>query len=162
MLTPAVIPVRWITQRYTMSAPANPTPKSFRLRNEDVERRWIHIDATDVGKDQPTFTPGVDSGDFIVVTNAEKVKVTGKKETDKLYRYHTGYFGGLRENTLGTLRETKPDQIVKLAVRRMLPKTKIGRDMLKRLKVYAGSDHPHGAQKPETVEVREKLISKTS
>jgi len=159
-----------------MSAPANPTPKSFRLRNEDVERRWIHIDATDVilgklavdaamrlmGKDQPTFTPGVDSGDFIVVTNAEKVKVTGKKETDKLYRYHTGYFGGLRENTLGTLRETKPDQIVKLAVRRMLPKTKIGRDMLKRLKVYAGSDHPHGAQKPETVEVREKLISKTS
>ncbi len=142
--------------------------KTFLMRKEDVERRWIHLDAGEavlgklavhaamslMGKDRPTYTPGVDGGNFVVVTNAEAVKVTGKKETDKKYRYHTGYFGGLRENRLAELREKKPEKIITLAVRRMLPKNKLGRNMLKRLKVYAGADHPHVAQQPETVAVR--------
>ena len=142
--------------------------KTFLMRKEDVERRWIHLDAGEailgklavhaamslMGKDRPTYTPGVDGGNFVVVTNAEAVKVTGKKETNKKYRYHTGYFGGLRENRLAELREKKPEKIITLAVRRMLPKNKLGRNMLKRLKVYAGADHPHVAQQPQTVAVR--------
>ncbi len=141
--------------------------KTFLLRKEDVVRRWIHIDAKDVilgklavhaavalmGKDCPTFTPGVDSGAFIVVTNAELVKVTGKKESDKKYRWHTGYIGGLKEKSLEEMRATKPEKVVQLAVRRMLPKNKLGRNMLKRLKVYAGADHAHEAQSPQTVTV---------
>ena len=141
--------------------------KTFLLRKEDVVRRWIHIDAKDVilgklavhaavalmGKDCPTFTPGVDSGAFIVVTNAESVKVTGKKESDKKYRWHTGYIGGLKEKSLEEMRSEKPEKVVQLAVRRMLPKNKLGRNMLKRLKVYAGADHPHEAQSPQTVTV---------
>ena len=138
--------------------------KTFRMRNEDVERQWLHYDADGVvlgklavraamalmGKHRPTYTPDVDTGDFIVVTNAEKVRVTGKKESGKLYRYHTGYMGGLREQTLADLRASKPEQIIITAVRRMLPKTKLGRNMLKRLKVYPGTEHPHTAQKPVT------------
>ena len=141
--------------------------KTFLLRKEDVVRRWIHIDAKDVilgklavhaavalmGKDCPTFTPGVDSGAFIVVTNAESVKVTGKKESDKKYRWHTGYIGGLKEKSLEEMRSEKPEKVVQLAVRRMLPKNKLGRNMLKRLKVYAGAVHPHEAQQPEAVEI---------
>jgi large subunit ribosomal protein L13 len=141
--------------------------KTFLLRKEDVVRRWIHLDAKDVilgklavhaavalmGKDCPTFTPGVDSGAFIVVTNAESVKVTGKKESDKKYRWHTGYIGGLKEKSLEEMRSEKPEKVVQLAVRRMLPKNKLGRNMLKRLKVYAGADHPHEAQSPQTVTV---------
>ena len=141
--------------------------KTFLLRKEDVVRRWIHIDAKDVilgklavhaavalmGKDCPTFTPGVDSGAFIVVTNAEAVKVTGKKESDKKYRWHTGYIGGLKEKSLEEMRAEKPEKVVQLAVRRMLPKNKLGRNMLKRLNVYAGADHPHEAQSPQTVTV---------
>ncbi|MFP6737294.1 MAG: 50S ribosomal protein L13 [Planctomycetota bacterium] len=141
--------------------------KTFLLRKEDVVRRWIHIDAKDVilgklavhaavalmGKDCPTFTPGVDSGAFIVVTNAESVKVTGKKEADKKYRWHTGYIGGLKEKSLEEMRATKPEKVIQLAVRRMLPKNKLGRNMLKRLKVYAGADHAHEAQSPQTVTV---------
>ncbi len=141
--------------------------KTFLLRKEDVVRRWIHIDAKDVilgklavqaavalmGKDCPTFTPGVDSGAFIVVTNAELVKVTGKKESNKKYRWHTGYIGGLKEKSLEEMRSEKPEKVVQLAVRRMLPKNKLGRNMLKRLKVYAGADHPHEAQSPQTVTV---------
>jgi large subunit ribosomal protein L13 len=142
--------------------------KTFLMRKEDVERRWIHLDASEVilgklavhaamslmGKDRPIYTPSVDGGDFVVVTNAQVVKVTGKKETDKKYRYHTGYIGGLREKSLSQMRESKPEKIITLAVRRMLPKNKLGRDMLKRLKVYAGSEHPHEAQQPQTVAVR--------
>ena len=137
------------------------------MRNEDVERRWLHIDAEDVilgklavraavalmGKHRPTYSPDVDTGDFIVVTNAEKVRVTGKKETDKVYRRHTGWIGGLRETSLADMRASKPDEVIRLAVRRMLPKTRQGRNMLRRLKVYAGAEHPHEAQKPETIQV---------
>ena len=141
--------------------------KTFLLRKEDVVRRWLHIDARDVilgklavqaavalmGKDCPTFTPGVDSGAFIVVTNAELVKVTGKKEKDKKYRWYTGYIGGLKEKSLEDMRAAKPEKVIQLAVRRMLPKNKLGRNMFKRLKVYAGVEHPHEAQSPETVTV---------
>ena len=141
--------------------------KTFLLRKEDVVRRWLHIDARDVilgklavhaavalmGKDCPTYTPGVDSGGFIVVTNAELVKVTGKKEANKKYRLYTGYIGGLKEKSLETMRATKPEKVIQLAVRRMLPKNKLGRNMLKRLKVYAGAEHPHEAQAPQTVTV---------
>ena len=141
--------------------------KTFLLRKEDVVRRWLHIDARDVilgklavhaavalmGKDCPTYTPGVDSGGFIVVTNAELVKVTGKKEANKKYRWYTGYIGGLKEKSLEVMRATKPEKVIQLAVRRMLPKNKLGRNMLKRLKVYAGAEHPHEAQAPQTVTV---------
>ena len=141
--------------------------KTFLLRKKDVVRRWLHIDARDVilgklavhaavalmGKDCPTYTPGVDSGGFIVVTNAELVKVTGKKEANKKYRWYTGYIGGLKEKSLETMRATKPEKVIQLAVRRMLPKNKLGRNMLKRLKVYAGAEHPHEAQAPQTVTV---------
>ena len=141
--------------------------KTFLLRKEDVVRRWLHIDARDVilgklavhaavalmGKDCPTYTPGVDSGGFIVVTNAELVKVTGKKEANKKYRWYTGYIGGLKEKSLDEMRSTKPEKVIQLAVRRMLPKNKLGRNMLKRLKVYAGVEHGHEAQSPQTVTV---------
>ena len=113
----------------------------------------VHAAVALMGKDCPTFTPGVDSGAFIVVTNAESVKVTGKKEADKKYRWHTGYIGGLKEKSLEEMRSEKPEKVVQLAVRRMLPKNKLGRNMLKRLKVYAGADHPHEAQSPQTVTV---------
>ena len=142
--------------------------KTFLLRKEDVQRRWLLIDATDLvlgklavrcarlltGKVDPTWTPWVDSGHFVVIVNAEKVRVTGKKEAGKLYRYHTGYIGGLREQTLDELRSKKPEKIIELAVRRMLPKTRLGRQMFRRLKVYAGTEHPHGAQKPEKIEAQ--------
>ena len=141
--------------------------KTFLLRKEDVVRRWLHIDARDVilgklavhaavalmGKDCPIYTPGVDSGGFIVVTNAELVKVTGKKEANKKYRWYTGYIGGLKEKSLEEMRATKPEKVIQLAVRRMLHKNKLGRNMLKRLKVYAGAEHPHEAQAPQTVTV---------
>ncbi len=137
------------------------------MRAEDVVRRWYHIDATGetlghlavrvamilMGKDQPTFTPGVDSGAFVVVTGAEGVSVSGQKRERKVYRYHTGWPGGLVERSLDELQARKPEKIIELAVKRMLPKTKLGRYMLRRLKVYAGNEHPHAAQKPETIKI---------
>lgn len=141
--------------------------KSFRMRREDVVREWFHISATDqtlghlavkaamilMGKDRPTFTPGVDTGNFVVVTGAKTVKVSGAKEGKKVYRRHTGWIGGLVEEKLEDFREKKPEKIVELAVRRMLPKTKLGREMFRRLKVYSGDEHPHVAQKPTTISV---------
>ena len=142
-------------------------PKSFWLRPADVERRWYHVDATDqtlgkmavrianilTGKNSPKFTPGVDSGDFVVVTNASDLKVTGKKQDKKVYRYHTGYIGHLREIPFERMMERKPDRVIQLAVRRMLPKNKLGRKYLSRLRIYAGKEHPHGSQMPQTVKV---------
>lgn len=109
-----------------------------------------------MGKDEPTFTPGVDSGGFVVVTGAEHVRVSGKKRERKVYRHHTGWAGGLVEETFDEVHGKKPEKIVELAVKRMLPKTKLGRNMLRRLKVYAGDEHPHVAQQPETVTVPPK------
>ncbi len=143
-------------------------PKSFRLKPADVKRNWYHIDATGktlgklaveaamilMGKKDPEFTPGVDSGHFLVITNAEKVAISGAKAQKKVYRYHTGWVGGLKEISYEEMQEKFPDRIVKLAIKRMLPKTKLGKAYLSRLKVYAGDDHQHGAQSPETVEIK--------
>jgi large subunit ribosomal protein L13 len=139
--------------------------KTFRMRKEDVKRRWYLLDASGLtlgklavrtarllmGKDEPIFTPGVDTGHFVVITNASRVKVTGRKETDKVYRHHTGYIGGFVERPLSEMRSRKPEKILQLAVRRMLPKNKLGRGMVKRLKVYAGPEHPHASQQPEPI-----------
>lgn len=103
------------------------------------------------GKHKPTYTPHADVGDFIVVTNARDVQLTGQKADKKVYRHHTGWPGGLIEEGYARVRERHPDRIVREAVRRMMPKTNLGRHMLKKLKVYAGSDHPHHAQQPEVL-----------
>jgi large subunit ribosomal protein L13 len=144
---------------------------TFRLRNEDIRRRWFHIDADGqtlgkvavraahilMGKDSPTFTPGVDGGDFVVITNADKVSVSGRKRERKVYRYHTQYLGGLVEESLESLIGRRPRRVVELAVRRMLPKNTLGRHFLRRLKVYTGKTHPHAAQQPETIQVLRRL-----
>jgi large subunit ribosomal protein L13 len=138
-------------------------------RNEDYEnnRRWYHVDATDqvlgrlatrvatvlMGKDRPEFSPHVDTGAFVVVTNAEKVRLTGKKANEKVYRRYTGYPGGLKEVSVQEMLEKHPDRVLREAVRRMLPKSKLGRKMLSKLKVYAGPDHPHTYAKPEELAV---------
>jgi large subunit ribosomal protein L13 len=105
------------------------------------------------GKHRPTFAPNYDHGDHVVVVNAARVVLTGKKKTDKMYRRHTGYPGGLKEISAGKLLETRPDRVIELAVAGMLPKNSIGRKLITKLKVYAGSDHPHAAQKPEPLDV---------
>lgn len=129
----------------------------------EIERKWYVLDAEGQvlgrmasqiasrlrGKHRPDFTPHLDTGDFIIVVNAEKVKLTGKKKEDKLYHRHTGYMGGLKTVNAARMLETRPVDVVKLAVRRMLPKTKLGRAQLKKLKIYAGPEHPHAAQTPE-------------
>lgn len=129
----------------------------------EVQRRWYIVDAEDVvlgrlssrvaailrGKNKPTFTPNADTGDFVVVVNAEKVKVTGNKEEAKVYHRYTGYVGGLKTVSLRKQRETHPERVIAHAVKGMLPKGPLGRKMFKKLKVYAGPEHPHKAQQPE-------------
>ncbi len=141
--------------------------KTFIAKKEDVQRDWYVIDATDKvlgrmasriamilqGKTKPIYTPHVDTGDFVVVTNAEKIKLTGNKMDEKVYYSHSGYPGGFKEIPIKKWMEKHPDRIVNLAVKRMLPKTKLGSAMLKKLKVYAGSDHSHEAQQPKTLEM---------
>jgi len=136
--------------------------KSFIPRDRDIQKQWHVIDAEGQilgrlasraarilpGKDKPIYTPFLDTGDHVIVINAEKVKLTGKKLTDKMYRYHTGYPGGLKETTAGMLLSKEPGKLVREAVIGMLPKTKLGRAMRKKLKVYAGPQHPHQAQLP--------------
>jgi large subunit ribosomal protein L13 len=140
--------------------------KSYVAKTGEVTRGWHLVDATDVvlgrmatrlaeilmGKHKPEYTPHVDTGDFIVVVNAEKVKLTGSnKREQRTYGRYSYYPGGYKEETLGSLMERYPDRVVEMAVRRMLPKTKLGRVMLKKLKVYRGNEHPHQAQQPETL-----------
>lgn len=141
--------------------------KSFITKPAEVERKWYVVDAdgktlgrlaSEVasvlrGKNKPTFTPHVDCGDYVIVINAEKVAVTGKKRAEKIYKKHTGYPGGLREITFDKLQQKKPEEIIRHAVKGMLPDGKLGRQMFKKLKVYAGAEHPHTAQKPETLEI---------
>ena len=141
--------------------------KSFIAKPAEVERKWYVVDAdgktlgrlaSEVasvlrGKNKPTFTPHVDCGDYVIVINAEKVAVTGKKRAEKIYKKHTGYPGGLREITFDKLQQKKPEEIIRHAVKGMLPDGKLGRQMFKKLKVYAGAEHPHTAQKPETLEI---------
>ncbi len=141
--------------------------KTFIAKKEDVQRDWYVIDATDKvlgrmasriamilqGKTKPIYTPHVDTGDFVIVTNAEKIKLTGNKMNEKVYYTHSGYPGGFKEHPIKKWMEKHPDRIVNLAVKRMLPKTKLGNAMLKKLKVYAGPDHSHEAQQPKTLEI---------
>lgn len=140
--------------------------KSFIAKPQEVERKWYVIDAegktlgrlaTEAasilrGKRKPIFTPHVDTGDYVIIINAEKVEVTGKKRQEKIYKHHTGYPGGLREVTFEKLQAKKPEEIIRHAVKGMMPKGKLGRQMYKKLKVYAGSEHKHAAQKPEVWE----------
>lgn len=137
--------------------------KSYIAKPAEVERKWYVIDAEDKtlgkiasevasilrGKKKPIYTPHVDTGDYVIVINAEKVRVTGKKEEQKIYKSHSGYPGGLKEATLRELRAKKPEEIIRHAVKGMMPKGKLGRQMFKKLKVYAGPEHPHTAQNPE-------------
>lgn len=141
--------------------------KTFSAKPESVKRDWFVVDATDKtlgrlsseiarrlrGKHKPEYTPHVDTGDYIVVVNCEKVKVTGNKEQDKIYHHHTGYIGHLKSVNLSKLRETHPDRILKTAVKGMLPKNALGRAMFKKLKVYAGDKHEHMAQQPQVLEI---------
>lgn len=132
---------------------------------EEVQRKWYVVDATDMvlgrlasnvanvlrGKNKPTYTPNVDTGDFVIIVNCDKVRLTGKKLEKKFYTYHTGYVGGLKQIQYKKLMEEKPDKAVMLAVKGMLPKNSMGRKQLKRLRVFVGAEHTHEAQKPETL-----------
>lgn len=141
--------------------------KTYIPKQEEVVRKWYLVDAADKpagrlateianvlrGKNKPTFTPHVDTGDFVVVVNAGKVKLTGKKESGKIYTHYSGYSSGLKEQSAGELRAKHPTRILESAVKGMMPKNRLGSRMYKRLKVYEGTEHPHDAQQPETVEM---------
>ena len=141
--------------------------KTFTAKPQDIRREWHLVDATDKtlgrlatelahrlrGKHKPTYTPHMDTGDHIVVVNAEKIKVTGKKLDDKFYHRHTGYIGNLKSISLGRLLETHPERAIQTAVKGMLPKNPLGRAMFKKLHVYAGPEHPHAAQQPAPLEL---------
>ena len=141
--------------------------KTYMAKAEAVERKWYVVDAEGLalgrlatkvaavlrGKHKPTFTPNVDTGDFVIVINTDKVVLTGKKLEDKYYRYHTGYIGGLKEIPYKKLMAEKSDLAVYEAVKGMLPKNSLGRAMIKKLRVYKGGEHNHAAQKPETLKV---------
>ena len=142
--------------------------KSFMQKKETVNRKWYVIDATDKplgrvatlaatylrGKNKPTFTPHIDCGDNIIIINAEKVLLTGNKEEKKIYYNHSMYQGGLRERTAKEMRERYPEEMMERAVKGMLPHNRLGRQMYKKLFVYAGENHRHEAQKPEVLEVK--------
>lgn len=135
---------------------------------ESVERKWYVVDATGMalgrlasqvamvlrGKNKPVFTPNVDTGDYVIVINCDKAILTGKKAEQKYYRYHTGYVGGLKEVRYDKLMQTKPDFVVKRAVKGMLPKNSIGRKMIKKLFVYSGAEHNHQAQQPVELKLK--------
>ncbi|NBT76430.1 MAG: 50S ribosomal protein L13 [Betaproteobacteria bacterium] len=141
--------------------------KTFAAKGHDVVHEWFVVDATDKvlgrlaseiahrlrGKHKPEFTPHVDTGDFIVVVNAEKIRVTGSKETDKRYYRHSGYPGGIAETTFGKMQEKFPGRALEIAVKGMLPKGPLGYAMLKKLKVYQGDTHPHSAQQPKVLSI---------
>jgi len=141
--------------------------KTQSFRKEDTQHKWVIVDATDKilgrlaskiadklrGKDKPIFTPHVDCGDFVVVVNAEKIKVTGNKFEDKKYYTHSLYPGGLKTKTFKDMNATKPEKVIELAVKGMLPKNKLSNQIIKKLKIYAGSEHPHEAQQPQNWEI---------
>ena len=142
--------------------------KTYVATPADRERNWLVVDATGQtlgrlatqiadtlrGKRKPQYTPHVDVGDFVIVVNAEKISVTGNKRADKRYYRHSGYPGGLRSRTLQEMLDRRPEEVIRKAVRGMLPRTRLGRKQLTKLKVYAGPDHPHAAQQPEPMEVQ--------
>jgi len=142
--------------------------KTFVTKNTDVQREWFVVDAAGQtlgrlatrvasmlrGKHKPIFTPAVDVGDYVVIVNADKIHVTGRKMDQKIYYRHSGYPGGLREITLRNLLHKHPTRVIEHAVRGMLPKNRLGRQMFKKLKVYAGPNHPHEAQQPQSLELK--------
>jgi len=142
--------------------------KTFMPSAATIERKWYVVDATGHtlgrltseiaailrGKKKPTFTPFLDTGDYVIVVNADKIKVTGNKLKDKIYYNHSKYPGGMRETTLAEMLAKKPEEVIRLAVKGMLPKGPLGRSMIKKLHVYAGPEHPHAAQKPENLEIK--------
>ena len=137
--------------------------KTYAVRESEIERRWYVVDAADEtlgrlaskiarvleGKHKPTWTPNLDSGDHVIVLNASKIAVTSNKRESKLYIRHSGYPGGFKEETLGHLLERRPEEVIRRAVKGMLPRNRLGVQQLRKLKVYAGTDHPHQAQQPE-------------
>ena len=139
--------------------------KTFMASPATIDRKWYVVDATDMtlgrlasevakvlrGKNKPIFTPHMDTGDYVIVINAEKIKVTGKKMDQKIYYRHSDYVGGMKETTLKEKLAKKPEEVIELAVKGMLPKGPLGRQMYKKLFVYAGPDHKHAAQKPEAL-----------
>ena len=141
--------------------------KTQSFKKEDTQHNWVLVDATDKvlgrlaskiadklrGKDKPIFTPHVDCGDFVVVVNAEKIKVTGNKFEDKKYYTHSSYPGGLKTKTFKDLNSTKPERVIELAVKGMLPKNKLSNQIIKKLKIYAGTEHPHEAQQPKNWDI---------
>jgi large subunit ribosomal protein L13 len=144
--------------------------KTAYLKKSEVKNRWLLVDAENQilgrmatrvasllrGKETPAFTPNVDTGDFVVVVNAEKVRLTGKKWSDKIYYHHSGYIGGIKEHTAARVREMHPTELIRHAVRGMLPRGPLGYHLLKKLKVYAGVDHPHQAQNPVRITIEGK------
>lgn len=141
--------------------------KTYVAKEQEIEKKWYLVDAQDMilgrlasqiasrlrGKHKPIFTPHADTGDFVVVINAEKVSLTGNKWDNKIYYHHSGYMGGLKQISARKLIEKKPDQVLFMAVKRMLPRTSLGRRQLKKLKIYAGSEHPHVAQNPQLIKM---------
>ena len=137
--------------------------KTYMATPADIDRKWYVVDAENKtlgrlssevakvlrGKHKPIFTPSMDTGDYVIVINAEKIKVTGKKLDEKMYYHHSGWVGGLKATSLREMKEKKPEKVIELAVRGMLPKGPLGSSMYKKLFVYAGPEHPHAAQKPE-------------
>ena len=141
--------------------------KTYSARPQDIRRQWHLVDAdgktlgrlaTEIarrlrGKHKPEYTPHMDTGDYIVVINAEKIRATGRKMSDKMYHHHTGYIGNLKSISLEKLLAKKPERVIQLAVKGMMPKGPLGREMLRKLKVYAGTEHPHAAQQPQALEL---------
>ncbi len=141
---------------------------TYITKESDVERKWYVVDATDHtlgrlsseiatilrGKHKPIYSPNVDAGDYVIVINADKIKVTGKKLDQKLYRKHSDYVGGLKETTLREMLDKKPEEVIKHSVKGMLPKNVLGRQMFRKLRVYTGTEHGHEAQKPEMLEIK--------
>lgn len=141
--------------------------KTFMANPAKIERKWYVVDATGMtlgrlasevakilrGKNKPVFTPHEDTGDYVIITNAEHIKVTGKKLDQKIYYHHSEYVGGMKEATLREMMQKKPEFVITHAVKGMLPKGPLGRQMLKKLHVYAGPEHNHAAQKPETLDI---------
>jgi large subunit ribosomal protein L13 len=148
-------------------APLIHAMKTYVATPADRERNWLLVDAegqtlgrlaTQIadalrGKRKPTYTPHVDTGDFVIVINAEKIAVTGNKRADKMYYRHSGYPGGLRSRSLGDMLERRPEEVIRLAVKGMLPRNRLARKQLTKLKVYAGPEHPHAAQQPQPMEL---------
>ena len=139
--------------------------KTYMANPNKIERKWYVVDATDKtlgrltseiakvlrGKNKPVYTPHIDTGDYVIVVNAEKIAVTGKKLDQKIYYNHSDYVGGMKETTLREMMDKKPEKVIELAVKGMLPKGPLGRSMIKKLHVYAGPEHNHAAQKPEVL-----------